>query len=72
MMEGPCYEIEHASFELFLNLWYSGTFAEQRLGQAFYNHFKLHQLTNQNGLHELYESSGKKALRMIGDYFLIR
>lgn len=37
----------------------------QRLGQAFYNHFNLHKITNQASLRGLYEADGEKASRLI-------
>jgi hypothetical protein len=40
-------EIESAAYEHFLSLWELGKFEGQRLGQAFYNHFRLHRLSDQ-------------------------
>ncbi|WP_317850697.1 MULTISPECIES: hypothetical protein [unclassified Pseudomonas] len=47
-------------------------FENQRLGQAFYNHFRLHCSGDQALLHRLYASDGKKALSAIADIFHIR
>jgi len=57
-------QIERAAYEEFVRLWSQGSF-EQRLGQAFYNHFNLHKLADQASLRSLYEADGKKALRLI-------
>ncbi|PIB65570.1 hypothetical protein AOA62_11185 [Pseudomonas sp. 2995-3] len=58
-------QIECAAYEEFVRLWSQGSFEHQRLGQAFYNHFNLHKLTDQAGLHGLYEADGDKASRLI-------
>lgn len=65
-------EIERAAYDEFLELWDRGKFENQRLGQAFYNHFRLHRLSDQILLHGLYESDGKKALSAIAGIFHIR
>jgi hypothetical protein len=65
-------EIERAAYDEFLVLWDRGKFDNQRLGQAFYNHFRLHRLNDQTLLQGLYESDGKKALSAIAEIFYIR
>lgn len=65
-------EIESAAYDEFLELWDRGAFENHRLGQAFYNHFRLHRLRDQRLLHSLYESDGKKALNAIAEIFQIR
>ncbi len=61
-MEGtPQFEIENAAYNEFQRLWDQGAFEQQRLGQAFYNHFHLHRLTDQTHLHGLYEADNGKA-----------
>jgi hypothetical protein len=65
-------EIEKAAFDEFLELWDKGAFESQRLGQAFYNHFRLHRLSEQSLLQGLYESHGEKALCVIAEIFEIR
>jgi len=65
-------EIESAAYAEFQRLWQLGTFDQQRLGQAFYNHFRLHKLTYQAPLYELYEAKGEKALLLISQLFRIR
>ncbi|WP_256677620.1 hypothetical protein [Pseudomonas sp. PB103] len=59
-------EIERAAFDDFFSQWDAGTFEGQRLGQAFYNHFRLHRLTDQTPLSGLYAADGKKARKLIG------
>ncbi|SEI43763.1 hypothetical protein SAMN03159495_0228 [Pseudomonas sp. NFR16] len=58
-------QIERAAYEEFVLLWSQGSFEHQRLGQAFYNHFSLHKLTDQARLHGLYEADGEKASGLI-------
>ena len=50
-MDSRSLEIESAVYDEFLDLWDLGIFKEQRLGQAFYNHFRLHHLTDQTALY---------------------
>jgi hypothetical protein len=57
--------IERVAYEEFIQLWAVGSFEHQRLGQAFYNHFNLHKLTDQASLRGLYEVDGEKALGLI-------
>ncbi|MFJ2363334.1 hypothetical protein ACIPIN_06340 [Pseudomonas sp. NPDC087697] len=68
----PRLEIENAAYNEFLGLWNQGTFKKQRLGQAFYNYFHLHRLTDQAFLFGLYEADGEKALVAISRLFQIR
>nr|WP_253911926.1 hypothetical protein [Pseudomonas sp. CVAP\ len=65
-------EIERATYDEFLALWDRGAFENQRLGQAFYNHFRLHRLSERRLLHGLYESDGRKALNAIAGIFQIK
>ncbi|NWB32075.1 hypothetical protein [Pseudomonas gingeri] len=65
-------EIESARYNEFLERWEQGLFAGQRLGQAFYNHFRLHRLTDQAALQGLYEADGEKARAVIFRVFQIR
>ena len=65
-------EIERAAYYESLTLWNQRSFQEQRLGQAFYNYFHLHKLTNHAFLDAFYESDGEKALSMISSIFEIR
>jgi len=70
-MDSRSLEIESAVFDEFLDLWSRGLFKEQRLGQAFYNHFHLHHLSDQTALYNLYEADGEKALVAISRLFRI-
>ena len=65
-------EIESAAYEEFLKLWHQGVFENQRLGQAFYNYFRLHSLTDQASLYGLYEANGEKAMAIISRFFEIK
>ncbi|WP_085648793.1 MULTISPECIES: hypothetical protein [unclassified Pseudomonas] len=65
----PPLEIDSAAYAEFLVLWEMGSFDNQRLGQAFYNHFRLHRLTDQALLQGLYEADGKKARAAISRIF---
>ncbi len=67
----PPLEIDSAAYAEFLGLWEMGSFDSQRLGQAFYNHFRLHRFTDQALLHVLYETDGKKARAAISHIFHI-
>ena len=42
-----------------------GDYANQRLGQAFYNHFNLHKCNPKNVPAALYEADGDAALAII-------
>lgn len=44
MIADEALELERARYEEFKALHTQGDFGNQRLGQAFYNHFKLHKL----------------------------
>ncbi|MGY2285143.1 hypothetical protein [Pseudomonas gingeri] len=68
----PQLEIESARYSEFLERWEQRLFEEQRLGQAFYNHFRLHRLADQAVLQGLYELDGEKARTLISRVFLIR
>ncbi|WP_248732819.1 hypothetical protein [Pseudomonas sp. MWU13-2517] len=57
--------IERAAYDEFIGLWGQGNFKHQRLGQAFYNHFRLHKLNDQDSLRKLYEADGERALGLI-------
>ncbi|AMQ82292.1 MULTISPECIES: hypothetical protein [Pseudomonas] len=65
----PPMDIESAAYKEFVDLWDVGFFESQRLGQAFYNHFRLHRLTDQALLQGLYEADGKKARAAISRIF---
>jgi hypothetical protein len=58
-------QIERTAYNEFIRLWSQGSFKHQRLGQAFYNHFNLRKLHDQDSLRKIYEAEGKKASRLI-------
>ena len=57
------------SVRIFFRMFGEGSFKGQRLGQAFYNHFKLYRVANQGNLCRLYESDGDKARGLIHQLF---
>lgn len=61
--------IEKKAFDVFMEKFQSGSFAGQRLGQAFYNEFKLHKLKDQSSLHNLYAKDGSHAVSSIKAIF---
>lgn len=65
----PKLQIEKVAYEEFIALWNQKKFQDQRLGQAFYNHFRLHKLADQTFLQGLYEVDGEKAATLIGNLF---
>lgn len=61
--------LEKAAFDQFLASWKRGKFSGLRLGQAFYNEFALHKLSDQFALQGLYEKDGQDALDTIQRVF---
>lgn len=61
--------LEKNAYEDFHAMHRTGSFSGQRLGQAFYNHFELHRLSDQQRLAGLYEADGKSALKIIERVF---
>lgn len=61
--------IEEAAYKDFRSKYAVGIFGTQRLGQAFYNHFKLELMGNQEQLEGLYEKDGAVAEQAIHDLF---
>jgi hypothetical protein len=64
-------EIERSAFDEFRNKWHAGKFQHLRYGQAFYNHFGLHKMSDQDYLGDLYELDGDAARAAIGHLFRI-
>lgn len=62
-------QLEKKAYHDFLKLWRGDKFRGLRLGQAFYNHFRLHRLTDQDQLRGLYEKDGDEAHKVIGQVF---
>lgn len=65
-------EIEKAAHEEFKSKWRKGLFMGQRYGQAFYDHFNLHRLSDQERLLGLYEKDGTDAHSVIGRVFVFK
>lgn len=63
-------QLEKKAYHDFLKLWRADKFRGLRLGQAFYNHFTLHRLADQDQLRGLYEKDGDEAHKVIGQVFL--
>lgn len=61
--------IEEREFQNFMHMFKDGKFGTQRLGQAFYNHFDLHKINDQESLHNLYAKDGEHALNLIKTLF---
>ena len=57
--------IEQKAFDIFLTQFANGKFRSQRLGQAFYNHFRLDKLSNQEQLNNIWAKDGEHALNSI-------
>ncbi|MBV4504084.1 hypothetical protein HU751_004425 [Pseudomonas sp. BW13M1] len=65
----PPLVLERLAYERFLAAWEQGAFTGQRLGQAFYNHFRLHAMDDQLLLGDLYDCDGTRALKRIAQLF---
>lgn len=62
--------LEQEEFNRFMKEFKHGDkYKGQRLGQAFYNHFNLHKLTDQESLKNLYERDGEHAQATIRELF---
>ena len=69
MNKNPLLTIEQRSFQDFMRRWEAGTYRGQRLGQALYNEYNLHRLSDQDSLRGLYEADGEKAKALIRQIF---
>ena len=61
--------IEKKEFDNFMKKHKNGKFGSQRLGQSFFNHFKLHRINDQTSLHNLYAKDGDQAMNLIKQLF---
>ena len=61
--------IEQDAFDRFLKKFKAGKFKGQRLGQAFYDEFKLYRMTDQAALFNLYAKDGDHAANLIRQIF---
>lgn len=62
-------QLEKYKFDRFMNDFKKGKFKGQRLGQAFYDHFRLERLADQRQLNNLYAKDGEHALACIKEVF---
>lgn len=62
-------QLEKRAYHEFLKLWRADKLRGQRLGQAFYNHFRLHRLVDQDQLRGLFNKDGDEAHKIIGQVF---
>lgn len=62
-------QLEERAFKNFMQLYKKGKFGNQRLGQAFYDHFKLHRLVDQKQLNNLHSKDGDAAVSCIRSVF---
>ncbi len=63
-------QLERDAYDRFVKEWYDGGFMGLRFGQAFYNYFFLHKLSDQTGLDKLYnEVDTDKSMVLILDKF---
>ena len=62
-------QVEKFEYDRFMKAFKHGKFGTQRLGQAFYNHFNLHRLSNQDRLNNLYAKDGNHAVACIAEVF---
>ena len=61
--------LEEKAFKDFMNKFKKGKFGTQRLGQAFYDHFKLYRLVDQQKLQNIYAKDGEHAVNCIKSVF---
>ncbi len=61
--------LERREYLYFLRDYADNKYPHQRIGQAFYNHFKLHKVADQIQFKNLYELDGDVAKRLIIDIF---
>ena len=61
--------IEQRKFDNFMADFKLSKFGTQRLGQAFYNEFKLHKISDQASLRNLYAKDGEHAVNLIKEIF---
>lgn len=63
--------LELRAYNQFLKQYNEGCFPGQRIGQAFYNEFKLHKMHRQGDLKGLYEKDGSEAINLINQIFIL-
>jgi len=65
----PRMSLEYDGFIQFRRMFDSHKFPMQRFGQAFYNHYNLHKVTNQSQFKNLYELHEPDAMKIIEELF---
>ena len=68
------FSIEAAEYKNFQRLWADNRYKGCRYGQAFFNHFDLHKMSNPDdkfALDRLYEMDGERAKAEIQRLFLM-
>lgn len=63
--------IEQTEYAVFVAKFKAGEFGNQRLGQAFFNHFQLHKMKSDTSLNRLYQLDGDDARLLINKLFTI-
>jgi hypothetical protein len=63
--------IEKKAVERFFRNFNHGLFPSQRVGQAFYNEFNLHKLSDQDALKGLWQADGEEAEKLIREIFTV-
>lgn len=59
--------IEQRAYDNFRRDFDAGKFGTQRLGQAFYDTFKLYRMVNQSLLQNIYAKDGQHAVNCIAE-----
>lgn len=62
-------QLEKYKYDKFMKEFTKGKFGAQRLGQAFYDYFKLDRLDDQTQLKNLYSKDGDQAKNLIREIF---
>lgn len=63
--------IEKNAVDRFFRNYNHGLYPSQRVGQAFYNEFNLHKLSDQDALKGLWQTDGIEAENLIRELFTI-
>lgn len=63
-------QLEEKAFKDFMQKFKKGKHGTKRLGQAFYDHFKLERLADQSVLHNIRAKDGDHAIRSIRSIFI--
>lgn len=63
--------IEKRAVESFFRNYNHGHYPSQRVGQAFYNEFNLHKLSDQEALKGLWQADGEEAEKLIRELFTV-